>query len=70
MTVTFNKDEKTATDLSGNVYKIKGLIIRMPKEKRLEDKYYELGTKMCDAVIFSGLTCEAINLGNGQIDLI
>jgi hypothetical protein len=70
MKVTFNQDEKTATDLNGKVYKIKGLIVRMPKEKNLPDHYYEFGSEMCNAVIFKGITCYAIDLGNGQIDLL
>lgn len=70
MKVTFNEDEKTAKDLNGKDYKIKGLIVRMPKEKNLPDHYYPLDSEMCKAVIFKGITCDAIDIGNGQIDLL
>jgi len=68
MTVTFNQDEKTATSETGTTYKIRGLIIRKPKEGR--DVLYPLESSMCRAVIFPGLKSAAVDVGGGEIDLV
>lgn len=67
MRVKINEDEKTATDGKNN-YLIKGLIIRKPDNK--PSVYYEFGTSLCNAVIFKGLTVDAIDLGNNEINIL
>jgi len=67
MKVTINKDEKTVTDLNGNIYEIAGLLIRKPKSK---DVFYGPDSPMCKAVVFRGLEEEAIDLGNGKVNLV
>lgn len=68
MRVTINQDEKTATDRSGRILKIKGLIIR--KSKSESDAFYDEESSICKAVVYKGLSMEAIDLGNGEIHLL
>ena len=67
MQVRFNKDRKTVNDIMGKTYKINGLLIEKPKSA---DIIYELKHPICQAVIFPGLTSQAIDLGNGKVNLL
>lgn len=68
MKVTINPDEKTATDVQGRVFKIKGLVIRKPQESK--DAFYDQNHSLCKAIVFRGLVMEAIDIGNGDIHLL
>ena len=55
-------DEKTARDLSGNVWEISGLLVEKPEN--VEDVIYPLGSEMCNAITYKGQTNHALVAGD------
>ena len=67
MKVTINKDEISASDMSGNLYKIKGILIKKPDG--VDDVFYGINTSFCKACIYKGLKFEFTDNGNNEITI-
>lgn len=68
MKVTICKDEKTAVDDNGVVYKINGVLVR--KEDPKPDAFYDMETSFAKVVCSYNTPHNAIELTEGVINIL